>query len=70
MKWRRRSDEDFAEERHAHISHEMKRRVEEEGMSFKDAIAQALRSFGNVAKTRERLYESRRIMGLEDLRAT
>lgn len=67
-KWRNRSNEDFAEEIHAHISHEMKRLVEEEGMSFKNAKAKALRSFGNVTRTRERFYESRRMMWLEDMR--
>jgi hypothetical protein len=67
-KWRTRSDEDFAEEIRTHISHEMKRLVDEEGMSFADAKAQALRSFGNVTKTREVFYESRRIMWLQDLR--
>ena len=67
-KWRRRSDDDFAEEIHAHIAHETKRLVEEKGMSVKDARTQAIRSFGNVTKTRERFYESRRIMWLEDMR--
>jgi hypothetical protein len=44
--WRRQSDEEFAEEIQTHISHEMKRLVEEEGLNFKEAKAQALRSFG------------------------
>ena len=41
-KWRRRSDDDFAEEIHAHIAHETKRLVEEKGMSVKDARTQAI----------------------------
>lgn len=56
-KWRSRSDEDFATEIQAHIAHEMKRLVEEEGLSFKDAKAQALRSFGNITHAQERFYE-------------
>ena len=67
-KWRTRSDEDFAEEIRAHIAHEVKRLVEEQGLSVEDANTQALRSFGNVTKTREVFYESRKIMWLEDLR--
>ena len=63
--WRRRSD-DFAEEISAHISHETKRLVEDEGMSFKDAKAQALRLFGNVTRTQERFYEGRRSIWLDD----
>ena len=66
--WRRRSDEDFAEEIQAHIAHEMKRLVEEEGLSFKEAKAQALRTFGNVTHAQERFFERQNITWLEDLR--
>ena len=67
-KWRTRSDEDFAEEIRAHIAHEVKRLVEEQGLSVEDANTQARRSFGNVTKTREVFYASRKIMWLEDMR--
>jgi hypothetical protein len=66
--WRRRSDADFAEEIQAHISHEMQRLVEEEGLNFKDAKSQAIRSFGNIAQNQERFYESKRVMWFESLR--
>ena len=33
--WRKRSDEDFAEEVHAHIAQETKRLIEEEGLISK-----------------------------------
>ena len=66
--WRKRSDEDFAEEIQAHVAHEMKRLVEEDGLSFKDAKAQALRSFGNVTHAQERFFERQNITWLEDLR--
>jgi putative ABC transport system permease protein len=66
--WRKRSDEDFAEEIQAHISHEVKRLVEEEGMNFKEAKVKAIRSFGNIAQSQERFYESKRVMWLESLR--
>ena len=65
--WRRQSDEDFAEEIQTHISQEMKRLVEEEGLDFQEARRQALRSFGNVAHAQERFYESERFMWLENL---
>ena len=37
-------------------------------MSVEEADTQALRSFGNVTKTREVFYESRKIMWFEDIR--
>ena len=64
--WRRRPDEDFAQEIDAHIAHETKRLVEDEGLSVEDANARARRSFGNIAHTQERFYESSRPMWLED----
>jgi putative ABC transport system permease protein len=66
--WKRRSDADFAEEIQAHISGEVKRLVQDEGLSFGEAKSRAIRSFGNVTATRERFYESRRLLWLEDLR--
>jgi len=66
--WRERTDEDFAEEIQTHVASEMKRLVEEEGLSFKDAKAQALRSFGNITHAQERFYERRTIAWVEDFR--
>ncbi len=66
--WRTRSDEDFAEELHDHILRETQRLVEEEGLNFAAAKAKALRSFGNLTKTRERFYERGRMAWLDDLR--
>jgi putative ABC transport system permease protein len=65
--WRRRSDEDFAEEIQEHIRRERKRLVDEEGLNFADAKAKALRSFGNVTATHERFYEVRRIHWVDDV---
>ncbi len=65
---RRRRDEDFLEELDSHVALEMKRLVEEDGLSFKDARLKALRSFGNVTAARERFYESRRLIWVEDLK--
>ena len=56
-RWRRRSDEDFAEEIYAHLAQETKRLVEDESMTIEDARARALRSFGNVTTAHERFYE-------------
>jgi predicted permease len=64
--WRRRPDEDFAQEIDAHIAHETKRLVEDEGLSVEEATARARRSFGNIAHTQERFYETSRPMWLED----
>jgi putative ABC transport system permease protein len=64
--WRRRPDEDFANEIDAHIAHETKRLVEDEGLSVEEANARARRSFGNIAHTQERFYESSRPMWFED----
>jgi putative ABC transport system permease protein len=66
--WRKRSDEDFAEEIHAHIVEETGRLVEEEDLSFIEARARAIRSFGNATATQERFYESRRLLLVDDLR--
>lgn len=67
MWWRRRrSDEDFTQEIQAHIALEMDRLIAE-GASPEKARAAALRAFGNVTRARERFYESRRVMWLDDL---
>jgi predicted permease len=66
--WHTRSENDFAEEIQAHISSEMKRLVEEEGMSLHEARAQAQRSFGNMTATQERFYESRRVLWFDDFK--
>ena len=66
--WRRRPDEDFAEEIHAHLSQETKRLVEDEGLTLEEARARARRSFGNVTHAQERFYERGRIRWLDDLR--
>ncbi len=44
------------------------RLVEEEGVSFADARARALKSFGNLAQAQERFHERGRLSWLEDLR--
>jgi predicted permease len=66
--WRRRSNEDFAEEIAAHIAHETKRLVEDHGLSVTEARAQARRSFGNITRSQERFYETSRPMWFEDFK--
>jgi putative ABC transport system permease protein len=63
--WRTgRSDEDFRQEIEAHIALETDRLVRS-GMRPDEARAAAVRAFGNITRTRERFYESRRLMWLE-----
>ena len=57
------NDEDFAREIQAHLELETDRLIRD-GMSPEDARAAAYRAFGNVARTQERFYESRRVMWL------
>jgi hypothetical protein len=64
--WRRRSDEDFAEEIRANIALEIDRLIAE-GVSPNEARTAALRTFGNMTRARERFYESGRVMWLDDL---
>jgi predicted permease len=65
--WRRhRSDADFSAEIESHISAEIDRLVDE-GFSPEDARSAAYRRFGNVAITRERFYESKRIVWFDSL---
>jgi predicted permease len=66
-RWRLRTDEDFTEEIQAAITLETDRLVAE-GLSQEEARRAALRAFGNVARARERFYESRRLIWLDDLR--
>jgi predicted permease len=70
--WRRRRSElDFAEEIESHIDHEADRLMRE-GMSAAEARATARRSFGSVARARERYRGAKRRQwlerGAEDLR--
>ena len=66
-RWRRRTDEDFAEEIRANIAIDTDRLIAE-GMSPEKARAAALRAFGNVTRTQERFYESLRQMWWDGLR--
>jgi predicted permease len=62
----RRTDEDFSAEISAHLDLEIARLVAD-GRSPADARAEALRSFGNVARVQERYYEANRWMWLEQM---
>ncbi|MCI0433528.1 MAG: ABC transporter permease, partial [Gemmatimonadetes bacterium] len=65
MFWRRRRSElDFAEEIESHIDHEADRLMGE-GMSAAEARAAARRTFGSVARARERYHGARRGQWLE-----
>jgi predicted permease len=61
------SDDEFREEIEAHVALETDRLIAE-GLSREDAEIAARRNFGNITRVRERFYESRRVMWLEDLR--
>jgi hypothetical protein len=61
------SDEEFRAEIESHLVLETDRLIAE-GLSPEDAAIIARRTFGNVTRVRERFYESRRSMWLEDLR--
>lgn len=61
------SDDEFRDEIEAHVALETDRLIEE-GLSPDDAAAAARRTFGNLTRVRERFYESRRWMWLEDFR--
>jgi len=62
--WRRRSDDDFSEEVHAHLEHETARLIED-GMAPDAARAAARKAFGNVARAQERFHESTRWVWFE-----
>jgi putative ABC transport system permease protein len=68
MWWRRpRTDEDFSAETRAHIDLEADRLIAE-GLQPEEARIEARRAFGNLTRTQERFYESRRQMWWDDLR--
>ena len=60
------SDDEFREEIEAHVALETERLIAD-GLSPEDAAMAARRAFGNVTRVRERFYESRRLMWIEDL---
>jgi putative ABC transport system permease protein len=62
----RRTDEDFEREIDTHLAIEIDRLIAE-GMSPGDARHAAARAFGNVARTQERFYESRRVLWLHEI---
>jgi predicted permease len=62
-----RTDDDFRREIEAHLAIETDRLIAE-GSSPDEAKQAAARKFGNVTTARERFYESRRIVWLEQLR--
>jgi putative ABC transport system permease protein len=61
-----RSDEDFRAEVESHIALETDRLIAQ-GLSPADARDRAMRTFGNPTRVRERFYESRRVMWIDDL---
>ena len=65
--WRSRSDDDFAEEIDDNIVLETDRLVAD-GINAKEARHVAVRTFGNVTRARERFYQSRHLIWLDDLR--
>jgi predicted permease len=66
MRWRR-GEEEFRREIESHIDLETDRLIAE-GVPPDEARATARRRFGNVTSARERFYESRRVMWIEDFR--
>jgi macrolide transport system ATP-binding/permease protein len=68
MFWRRRrSEDDFRDELHAHLQLETDDRMVQ-GLSEQEARAAARRDFGSIALTRERHYERGRVLWFDDLR--
>ena len=65
MVWRRRRDEDFADEVRSHLEHEAER-LHAEGLTQDAAQAAARRAFGNVTRAQERFYDGRRVGWLDD----
>ena len=63
---KRRKQADFASEIESHIAIEAER-LREEGLNASDAQTAARLKFGNILQTKERFYESQRILWLEDL---
>ena len=62
----RRTEEDFSDEIEAHVALEVDQ-LRADGMSRDEAMAKARRTLGNTTQIRERFFESRRVMWLEDL---
>jgi putative ABC transport system permease protein len=62
--WRKRSDEDFAEEIRSNVTLETDRLIAD-GMSPNDARSAALRTFGNVTRAQERFHELGRVRWLD-----
>src|ERR1039458_9025230 len=62
--WRSRSEADFAAEIRTHLDLQAEE-LTHEGHSDADARALARRAFGNVTIARERYFESRRLLWLE-----
>jgi predicted permease len=54
---RERKSDDFSAEIQAHLDLETER-LQEQGLSYEEARAEAYRAFGNVTQTQERFYES------------
>ena len=67
MFWRRRKDEDFTREIEAHLASEIEQR-QRDGATLDAARAAAHRAFGNVTRARERFYERRRFVLLDQFR--
>jgi putative ABC transport system permease protein len=63
---RKRNSADFSAEIQSHIQHEIER-LRAQGLSDEDARRSAHLAFGNVARTQERFYESRRWLFLDHL---
>lgn len=64
MRWRRRSDKDFAGEIEAHLQIETDRLIAE-GMVPEEARKTARRVFGNTTLARERFHEGQRLAWIE-----
>lgn len=64
---RKRAQSDFSSELESHIALEADR-LRSEGLSQAEAYARARRAFGNLTRSEERFYESRRTLWLDHLR--
>src|SRR5687768_15543834 len=62
----RRTDDDFRDEIEAHVALEADQLMAD-GLTRDEAGAKARRTLGNTTQIRERFYESRRLMWLEDV---
>ena len=66
MFWRKRPKDDFSAELRSHLDLEAER-LRAEGVSEDEAYARARRALGNVTRSEERFYESRRLLWLSHL---